>query len=103
MSPAAAGGPAGHRSPSAVRRNRGGRSGRGRGGARRPFGGARGEWQSRGGGEHSRSIVVSAATRDPPAATRDPPPTPAQALAAAWRLVVKIGSGLLAAENGEVR
>ena len=37
------------------------------------------------------------------AATRDPPPTPAQALAAARRLVVKIGSGLLAAENGEVR
>src|SRR5437660_4004305 len=96
MPPAAAGGPAGHRSPSAVRRNRRGRSGRGRGGARRPFGGARGEGQSRGGGEHSRSIVVSAATRDPP-------PTPAQALAAARRLVVKIGSGLLAAENGEVR
>src|SRR5947207_441766 len=95
MPPAAAGGPAGHRSPSAVRRNRRGRSGRGRGGARRPFGGARGEGQSRGGGEHSRSIVVSAATRDPP-------PTPAQALAAARRLVVKIGSGLLAAENGEV-
>src|SRR5437763_4556028 len=96
MPPAAAGGPAGHRSPSAVRRNRRGRSGRGRGGARRPFGGARGERQSRGGGEHSRSIVVSAATRYPP-------PTPAQALAAARRLVVKIGSALLAAEDGEGR
>jgi glutamate 5-kinase len=31
------------------------------------------------------------------------PPGPAQALAAARRLVVKIGSALLAAENGEVR
>src|ERR1700732_4059058 len=34
---------------------------------------------------------------------RDPPPTPAQALVAARRLVVKIGSALLAAEDGEVR
>src|SRR6202047_2784396 len=34
---------------------------------------------------------------------RDPPPTPAQALGAARRLVVKIGSALLAAEEGEVR
>src|SRR6202048_5216146 len=33
---------------------------------------------------------------------RDPPPTPAQALVAARRLVVKIGSALLAAEDGEV-
>jgi glutamate 5-kinase len=33
----------------------------------------------------------------------DPPPTPAQALAAARRLVVKIGSALLTAENGEIR
>jgi glutamate 5-kinase len=37
------------------------------------------------------------------AAPRDAPPTPAQALVAARRLVVKIGSALLAGENGEVR
>jgi glutamate 5-kinase len=37
------------------------------------------------------------------AAPRDGPPTPAQALVAARRLVVKIGSALLAGENGEVR
>ena len=36
------------------------------------------------------------------AATRDPPSNPAQALVAARRLVVKIGSALLAAEDGEV-
>src|SRR5580700_6756386 len=34
---------------------------------------------------------------------RDPPPTPAQALVGARRLVVKIGSALLAAADGEVR
>src|SRR6202030_3193439 len=34
---------------------------------------------------------------------RDPPPTPAQALVAARRLLVKIGSALLAAEDGEGR
>ena len=37
------------------------------------------------------------------AAAQDPPPSPAQALIAARRLVVKVGSALLAAENGEVR
>ena len=37
------------------------------------------------------------------AATRDRSASPAEALVAARRLVVKIGSALLAAENGEVR
>jgi glutamate 5-kinase len=37
------------------------------------------------------------------AAPRDPTPSPAEALAASRRLVVKIGSALLAAENGELR
>jgi glutamate 5-kinase len=37
------------------------------------------------------------------AATRGNPPSPAQALVAARRLVVKIGSALLATEDGEVR
>src|SRR5437870_4169820 len=37
------------------------------------------------------------------AAARDASPSPAQALVAARRLVVKIGSALLAAESGEVR
>src|SRR5215470_3645047 len=37
------------------------------------------------------------------ATQRDAPPSPAQALVTARRLVVKIGSELLAAENGEVR
>jgi glutamate 5-kinase len=37
------------------------------------------------------------------AATREPLSSPAQTLVAARRLVVKIGSALLAAENGEVR
>src|SRR6201986_757098 len=36
------------------------------------------------------------------AATRDLPPGPAEALVAARRVVVKIGSALLAAENGEI-
>src|SRR5271166_4319181 len=37
------------------------------------------------------------------AAPRELPPSPAESLVAARRLVVKIGSALLAAENGEVR